>query len=69
MNKFSDLIFENKRLIELFEETKKDKINDKTDLQISSKKLNFIKRKILINNYKLTEMLNVIEKGVKNDKN
>ncbi|MDD3263710.1 MAG: hypothetical protein PHT94_02340 [Candidatus Nanoarchaeia archaeon] len=68
MDKFNELLGENKQLIELFEEFKHDKLLDKTDLEIEIRKLDYIKKKILMNNYKMNNILNIVKKGVENDK-
>lgn len=68
MDKFNELLTENKQLVDLFEEFKREKLLDKTDLEIEVRKLDFIKKKLLMNNYKMNNILNIIKKGVEDDK-
>ena len=68
MDKFNEILSENRQLVDLFEEFKHDKLLDKTDLEIEVRKLDFIKKKLLMNNYKINNIFNIIKKGVEDDK-
>lgn len=68
MDKFKEILLENKQLVELFDEFRHDKLSDKTDLELEIRKLDYIKKRLVMNNYKTSNILNIIKKGVENDK-